>query len=106
MAIFPLPMEVGLIAKLRQTVADMLHSPEGERRPRRLLRWLGDGLYRIGLVGYSRDLGAIHRLLVRQGLAVWLGDAFPSQGRIPKDELGLVVERIKSMFDKSADPLR
>jgi hypothetical protein len=54
-------------------------------------------LHRLGVAGYARDLGAVHRLLVERGLAVRLGEPFrPAAGPLA-DELGPVVERIRGL---------
>lgn len=65
-----------------------------------MLQHVGDLLYRLGLVGYSRDLTAIHRKLIGNGLAVQLGDPLPVSGNRAADELPLVVERIKRLLEQ------
>ena len=57
---------------------------------------------RRGLVGFARDLTAIHRLLYRRGLAVPLGEPFPEprDGTIPEEAL-LVASRIRELFGRA-----
>ena len=47
-----------------------------------------------------RDLTAIPRLLIKDGLAVWLGRPFRLDGRRPPDELAAVVARIVDIMDR------
>lgn len=55
-------------------------------------------LHRLGIAGYARDLGAIHRLLYERGLAVPLGQPFrPAAGPLP-DELTPLVRRIRGLL--------
>lgn len=91
LAIFPLPVRRDPITRAREGLARILHDPD---RPQRRL---GDLLYRIGLVRYSRDLREIHRQLIRQGSAVPLGEPFPAGGPPLQDELEKVVERIREV---------
>ncbi len=98
LAIFPLPCEPGLRVRFRQYFARLLHPPTGEGGPSGLLQPLGNLLYRLDVTGYSRDLTAVHRLLVREGLAVWLGEPFRLPGRKVPDELPRVVERIQALY--------
>lgn len=53
----------------------------------------------LGL-GHHRDLTAIHRLLVKDGLAVWSGQPFRLEGRRPVDELSQVVARIVGIMER------
>jgi hypothetical protein len=98
LAIFPLPFAPGLGVRFRQCLARLLHPPTGEGGPSGLLQPLGNLLYRLNLTGYSRDLTALHRLLIREELAVWLGEPFRLPGRELPDELPRVVERIQALW--------
>jgi hypothetical protein len=60
---------------------------------------LGKAADRLGL-GHDRDLTALHRLLVADGLAVWFGRPFHREGRRPADELGHVVDRIVDIMQR------
>jgi len=48
-------------------------------------------------LGRGRDLDAVPRLLIEQGSAVRLGAAFETPAHPPRDELPLVVERIRDL---------
>jgi len=99
LAIFPLPSQQGLVAGLREHLARRLHpAPGGEHHKSGLMRHLGDLLYRLGLVNYSRDLNALHRRLIRQGLAVYLGEPFLSACGQVQDELHQVTARIRALL--------
>lgn len=56
-------------------------------------------LYRLGRPRHSRDLSAIPRLLVRQGLATWLGEPrhIPEANYVD-DALERAAERIRALF--------
>jgi mitochondrial fission protein ELM1 len=90
LAIFALPVGQGIASRVRAALAQVAASgPFG---------WLAHLLHRLGIVGYARDLGAIHRLLRERGLAVRLGEPFrPAKGPLA-DELAPVVARIRAMF--------
>ena len=53
-------------------------------------------LHRLGIAGYARDLGAVHRLLYERGLAVPLGEPFKPPAGPLADELAPVVARIRA----------
>ena len=58
----------------------------------------GDLLYDAGLIGYSREFGAVHRALFDGGFAVPLGRPFAvAHGRTP-DDLPQVAARIRQLF--------
>lgn len=70
----------------------------------RVLRWvpvLERIASRLGL-GHHRDMAAIHRLLVKEGNAIWFGSPFPANGRRPIDDLPVVVERIIALLRQPA----
>ncbi|MGP1256397.1 MAG: mitochondrial fission ELM1 family protein [Kiloniellales bacterium] len=98
LAIADLPLRASLRTRLQQALARQLHPPSfGDPKAGRL-ESLGNALYRLGLVGYSRDLTAVHRLLIERGLAVRLGDPFPTAGHPLDDELPRVADRIKALL--------
>ncbi|MCO6412622.1 MAG: mitochondrial fission ELM1 family protein [Thiogranum sp.] len=102
LAIFALPYQKGLGPRLQQLLGAWLHGGAGpERGSDRLLIGLGKLLYRLGLVRYSRDLTAVHRLLYEKRLAVPLGEPFPSTGITPESELDVVTERIHAVIAQS-----
>ncbi len=85
LAIYPLPETHGLGRGMQRVVAGS-----------RAFKWA----QQHGLVGFSRDLTAIHRLLYRRGLAVPLGEPFlqPAVDAVP-EEVQRVVARIRSLMD-------
>ena len=97
LAIFPLPSKWALVERLRDVLTRLIQpGGTGRRAP---LQALGDGLYRLGLIGYSRDLTAMHERLIQHGLAVHLGKPFPPPALQPLlDDLSRVVERIKALL--------
>lgn len=98
LAIYFLPEQQGLLARLGRSLVGLLHQPATETGPGNMLRTVGDVLYRLGLVGYSRDLTALHRMLLEKELAVPLGEKFPEGGVAAPDELPKVVDRIMSLL--------
>jgi mitochondrial fission protein ELM1 len=73
----------------------------------RLERWpvtarLVDALEASGLVGWRRDLGALHAVMRARGWASLLGEAPASRNRAPEDELHRVVKRLHGLFPDDA----
>jgi uncharacterized protein len=68
----------------------------------RLGRRLGDRLHRLGLPVGSREVGDLHRLLIRQGFAVWFGQPFRPAGPRAPDELPRIVERVVALVEQPA----
>ena len=93
LAIFPLPVGKSSTEALKRALARKLHPEAGGGIAARL----GQSLYDLNLVGYSRDLGALHEKLYRQGLAVPLGQPFPEMPGQPPDDLPRVVARIRAL---------
>jgi hypothetical protein len=61
-------------------------------------------LHRLGVAGYARDLGTVHRLLFERGLAVRLGEPFRAAappGALA-DELQPVAQRVRSLLAAGA----
>ena len=52
-------------------------------------------------IGRGRDLYAVPRMLIEQGIAVRVGTPFHSPSPLPRDELPRVVTRIRALFDPS-----
>jgi hypothetical protein len=98
LAIFPLPYRRGWLDRFQNRFASLLHGPL-EGRSKQVLRTSGDVLYKLGVGGYSRDLTALHRLLIERNFAVWLGDQFLPPGRKAPDELPRVLKHIKALMD-------
>lgn len=64
---------------------------------------IGDLLHHLGLLSFTRDLGAFHEMLVQRGVAVYLGEPFTVPVRPVPDELSHVVARIRALFDGGSD---
>ncbi|HEX9767695.1 MAG TPA: ELM1/GtrOC1 family putative glycosyltransferase [Kiloniellales bacterium] len=101
LAIYPLPVHPSVFQGLQRIAARLLLPTPGRGRP--LLKRLGAVLYRLGAIGYVRDLGVMHERLIADGLAVRLGVPFPTGlGEVP-DSLDRVVDRIRALagdFDR------
>jgi hypothetical protein len=98
LAIFPLPVKSASHRRLRKLVANVLRPlADGEARGG-FLGWLSDVLYNLNLVTHPRDFAALHRQLIERGLAVKLGDPFPSKAPQVPDEVLRVVERIRALM--------
>lgn len=92
MAIFELPVRGGLssvwLALRRRMAADADHSP--------LMRRLMLQLHRMRMVGFGRDLDAVHRALIDRGIASRLSDErFHSPRTCLPDELSRVGAHIR-----------
>ncbi|MBL8660788.1 MAG: mitochondrial fission ELM1 family protein [Rhodospirillales bacterium] len=96
LAIFPLPVRKDPGTLLRQAVARRLHPESGADAG--VGARVGQWLYDRGLVGFSRDLTALHDRLIERGLAVRLGEPFPATATKPPDDLPRVVARIRGLF--------
>lgn len=100
LAIFPLPYrQRGVRKRLGSLLAPRLLSSATDEPRSPLLQTLGSMLYRLGLLGSPRDLRALHRVLIKRGLAVPLGENFPSAGQRAPDDLPRVVARIRKLLD-------
>jgi mitochondrial fission protein ELM1 len=91
LAIFPLPVAPGLRHRL---VAAAGRIESGAAGLGRLLTVAGR---QLGVLGYARDLPAVHRLLYEKRLAVPLGEPFLPPGPGLADELAPVAARIRAL---------
>ncbi len=96
LAIYPLPLSAGFGTGVLGSLAELLPRPIA-RRLRRAIAELAD---RLGAIGHDRDLTAIHRLMIKEGHAVWFGDPFQRDNRPLPDELGAVVARIRALMEQ------
>ncbi len=99
LAIFELPTTgLGGLDQLRRSLSRRLFEPAAKAPAASWRRRLALGLYRLGLVGYTRDFQAFHSMLFARGLAVPAGRALvPPSGEVP-DDLGRVVRRIRALM--------
>lgn len=97
LAIFPLPVTASFAETMRRRLARVLQPAPGGGAEGRL-GWLGDLLYDWGVVTYARDFMALHQRLIDQGLAVWLGEPFPTTPAAAPDDLARVAERIRALL--------
>jgi mitochondrial fission protein ELM1 len=100
LAIFALPATgrwLRLRGALGQRLAALGHGPAG------LLASLADGLYRLRIAKYARDLPEIHRRLYARGLAVPLGQPFQPPQTRPSDDLARAVERVRALMSRPVD---
>lgn len=96
LAIFELPFARDLGTTFRRVVVRAL-DPRERRGP---LAMLGGGLARAGLLGYGRDLGALHRWLYQRGMAVPLGKPFLPPNAGIGLELAEVTRRIAALLPR------
>lgn len=96
LAIFPLPTPALVPTGLRRLFASGL--AESEPTPMETGGWLRDLFYSLAIISYPRDLAAIHRLLIKRGLAVRLGEPFRVPGEKAPDDLPRVVARIRELI--------
>lgn len=103
LAIAPLPLRVAPWIRLEQAMGRRFRSagPGGGLG----WRWLKEFFHRRGIAPLARDIPAFHAMLFERGLAVPLGQPFPTRPPIPSDGLALAVSRIRKLFDQdcSAD---
>ena len=99
LAIFQQPPPVRALQRWVRSAGRHVHRDSRRVQARGPLHAAGDALYRLGLIGYSRDLTALHELMFARGLAVPLGQPFPPAGRRAEDELPLVVERVRALLN-------
>jgi mitochondrial fission protein ELM1 len=96
LAIAALPLRRDPLTRLRRAAGRAL----GPHGPAARLGALGR---RLGLLGFSRDLERIHRILVETGRAVRLGEPFLPAAPPPPDELDRAVARLRALLsDRSA----
>ena len=96
LAIFELPFARDLGTTLRRVVVKALDPRDGAGP----LALLGGTLVRAGLLGYGRDLGALHRWLYERGMAVPLGQPFLPPNPGIGLELAEVTRRIAALLPR------
>lgn len=99
LSIYPLPLDRPRTrTRISRLVARTILPSTGDPSGTRILSPLGYALYRAGLVRYSRDFDALHRLLVERELAAWWSSGFSRGDVAAPDELGPVTRRIEAML--------
>jgi mitochondrial fission protein ELM1 len=103
LAIFPLPTGwLGGADQLRRSLAHWLFNPRLESSGDRLRHRVARGVYYLDvfkILCATRDYGALHRILVDEGLAVWSGQPFRRDAVQLPDDVSVVVKRIEALFD-------
>ncbi|VAW79928.1 hypothetical protein MNBD_GAMMA13-2046 [hydrothermal vent metagenome] len=64
---------------------------------------LGNQLYKTGIVGFGRDLGTLHKMLINTGFAVAAGNAFIQPTQSLPDELEKIGARIRLLIKNPAE---
>jgi hypothetical protein len=98
LAIYPLPVRRDPASRLRAWLGGGLKAGAGKQPLRRLLAGIGAWLADKGIIGFSRDLTAIHRTLTDKRLAVRLGEPFITSGAAPGDELFKVKAALRELL--------
>ena len=104
LAIYPLPSRKKSTRQGYRHVFWNLLFPPGEatKEPSGWREGLGDRLMQLGLLNYRRDFSRFHQQLIARGLAVRFGAPFLPAQAPPPDELPMVIERIKALFEKQS----
>lgn len=98
LAICALPYQKSIEARFQQWLSKLLQGEKTGNFGDRFIFGLVTSLRKLKLIGYSRDLTAVHQLLYNKQLAVPLGNNFLAGGKKVMDELPVVVERIRQLF--------
>lgn len=72
--------------------------------PGHIRGWIYRLTMRIGPNRMTRDIRIVHRLLVENKMAVWLGDPFPAETPPGVASVGRAVARVHALFDPEAAP--
>ncbi len=103
LAIYSLPLQKGILPRLRQRLSSRLYGTDARSAGAHLLRGIGRLLYAAGVARFPRDLTAAHETLYRRGLATPLGDPFKTGAPALEDELEIVRARIQAIVRDMAD---
>ncbi len=60
--------------------------------------WLGTWLYKTGIAGFGRDLGALQKILIDSGFAVAAGRPFTQPVQPLPNELAMIGDRIRQLI--------
>lgn len=99
LAIYPLPLSTwlgdgALAMGLNRLLPAVVTRPLG--------RLFGAIASRLGRISHHRDLTALHRLLIKDKLAVWFGEPFRLDAGRPVDDLSRVVIRITELVQEAS----
>jgi hypothetical protein len=97
LAIAPLPLRAAPWVRLEQVMARRFRLAETSGG--QFWQWLRAFLHDKGIAPLARDIPGFHSMLFQSGLAVPLGQPFPTQPGAPSDGLALAVSRIRMLFD-------
>jgi hypothetical protein len=102
LAVAPLPLRAAPWIRLEQAMARRFRAAETSGP---FWRWLKAFLHGKGIAPFARDIPGFHAMLFQSGLAVPLGQPFPSQPGHASDGLPLAVARIRMLLaqDRLAD---
>ena len=101
LAVCPVPLVVfGGLGNWRRTFVRRLFAFDGDGLGARLRQSLARCLYRLHLIGQTRDFRAFQQLLLEEGLAVPLGSEFVPPRRALLDEVPEVQARIRALIER------
>jgi hypothetical protein len=92
LAIYPLPVEYGIVERVRRAAARIAYGEDTTPLSR-----LIQTLQQLGITQFPRDVEEIHALLFRQGFAVRLGEPFTKRGTGVDVDLDQIVDRIRAL---------
>ncbi|WP_461517437.1 mitochondrial fission ELM1 family protein [Porticoccus sp.] len=107
LAIFPLSQGfAGTVDQLRRSLIRRLFNPRCETTLDRLRQRLARFIFRFDrfkLLSSTRDFNYFHRMLIKQGLAVWAGETLKLPVNFAANDLDRVVTRINGLFEPSTN---
>lgn len=92
LAIYRLPVEYGIVERLRRAAARIAYGKAATRWSRII-----QALQQRGIVQFPRDVEEIHTLLFEQGFAVRLGEPFATRSAGIDVDLDQIVDRIRAL---------
>lgn len=99
LAIYQLPVEYGIVERLRRAAARVAYGKDATLWSRPI-----QTLQQLGITQFPRDVAEIHTLLFEQGFAVRLGEPFPARGTGVDVDLDQIVDRIQTLVTRH-DPM-
>jgi len=92
------PLTPSRVGALWQRITFWLHPLHRRTWAEKFSGRLGDFLYRIGLIGFPRDLTLIHQYLIQNGLAAQLGNQPPRPSKTTVTDLSVVTKKIRLLL--------